>query len=462
MTPALRGHRVLRFALVVACGACATGGAIRVSDVTPQSIPALEAERGHRPQDTNVLTRLGVAYFKAGRFQDARPVLDTAVARDPSNGVAAVYQGMTAEQLGDFAAARTAYQHYVTVSTDAALKRTAQQRLALVDRNEMEYQARQALANEATLAAMPPESNTVAVMPFSYAGTDSAIQPLGRGLAQLLVTDLAKSRQIRVLERERMQAIVSELKLSDSARVQPSTALRSGHLLRAAKVVQGSLATRPGNQLQVNAAVVDVNSAGVKATAQGRDVLERLFDIEKQVALGLFTDMGIQLSPAERQAVDQRPTQNLQAFLLYSRGLEAQDRGDFSGAQAAFDQASSLDPGFRAAATSAANASNLSAASQQSVGQVETAVSQTSSIQSPAPTAPVQEALQQGSTTVTPSSGAETANQNGGTTPAGGTTQTGGSSTQTTERGNPIPQATNTSGGQRATGSVIIIIKRPS
>jgi TolB-like protein len=456
MTPALRGHRVLRFALVVACGACATGGSIRVSDVTPQSIPSLEAERGQRPQDTNTLTRLGVAYFKAGRFQDARPVLDTVVARDPGNGVAAVYQGMTAEQLGDFAMARTAYQHYVAVSSDAALKRTAQQRLALVDRNEMAYQARQSLANEATIAAMPPESNTVAVMPFSYAGSDSTIQPLGRGLAQLLVTDLAKSRQIRVLERERMQAIINELNLSDSARAQPSTALRSGRLLRAAKVVQGSLADRPGNQLQVNAAVVDVSSTVIRATAQGRDLLERLFDIEKQVALSLFTNLGIQLSPAERQAVDQRPTENLQAFLSFSRGLEAQDRGDFGAAQAAFDQAAALDPSFRAAVTSAANASNLSAASQQSVGQVETAVSQTSSIQAPPPTAPVSDALAQASNNVNPSNGGDTANQNGGST------QSTGGTTHTTERGNPIPDATNTTGGQRATGSVIIIIKRPS
>jgi TolB-like protein len=450
MTPALRGNRVLRFALVVACGACATGGAIRVSDVTPESIPSLEAERAQRPQDANTRIRLGVAYFKAGRFRDARPVLDSAVLRDPRNGVAAIYLGMTAEQMGDFAAARTAYQHYITIATDAALKRTAQQRLALADRSEMVYQARQALASEATLAAMPPESNTVAVMPFSYSGRDSSIQPLGRGLAQLLVTDLAKSRRIRVLERERMQAIVNELRLSDSSRADPATALRSGRLLRAAQVVQGSLADLPGNQLQIAATVVDVGSAGVKATAQGRDLLERLFDIEKQVALTLLANMGIQLSPAEQDAIDRRPTKNLQAFLVYSRGLEAQDRGDFGGAQAAFDQASALDPSFRAAAMGAANAGNLSAASQQTVGQVETAVSQSSTIETPPPPAPVADALSAASNTVTPSTGAETSNQSGG-----------GGTTPTTVRGNPIPDATNTSGGQRATGSVIIIIRRP-
>ncbi len=450
MTPALRGNRVLRFALVVACGACATGGAIRVSDVTPQSIPSLEVERSHRPQDPNTLTRLGVAYFKAGRYKDARPVLDSAVAHDPGNGVAVIYLGMTAEQLGDFATARAAYQHYVAIASDAALKHTAQQRLELVDRNEMVYQARQAVANEATIAAMPPESNTVAVMPFSYNGTDSSIQPLRRGLAQLLVTDLAKSRQIRVLERERMQAIVSELRLSDSSRADPAAALRTGRLLRAAEVVQGSIADQPGNQLQVNAAVVDVGSAGIKATAQGKDLLSRLFDIEKRLALTIFTNLGIQLSPAEQEAINQRPTENLQAFLLYSRGLAAQDRGDFGAAQADFSQASSLDPNFRAAAVSAATASNLSAASQQSVGQVESAVSQSATIAAPPPTAPVQDALTAGSNNVNPTNGTETANQGGGV------------AQPTTVRGNPITDATNTAGGQAVTGRVVIIIKRPS
>jgi len=450
MTPALRGNRVLRIALVVACGACATGGAVRVSDVTPQAIPTLEAERSQKPQDANTLTRLGVAYFKAGRFQDARPVLDTAVARDPSNGVAAIYLGMTAEQLGDFATARSAYRRYIGLASDPALKRTAQQRLALADRNEMTYQARQALASEATLAAMPPESNTVAVMPFQYTGSDSTMEPLGRGMAQLLVTDLAKSRQIRVLERERMQAIVDELHLSDSARATPATALRSGHLLRAAQVVEGSVGSQPGNQLQVNATVVDVGNSGIKAQAQRRDVLERVFDIEKQVAFQLFANLGIQLSPAERAAINQRPTQNLQAFLAYSQGLEAEDRGDFGAAQADFDHASSLDPSFRAAAAGAANAGNLSAASQQSVGQVETAVSQSTTIGGAGP-APLSDALAQASNNVTPSNGVETSSQNGG-----------GGTTPSTNRGNPLPDATGTSGGQQATGSVVIIIKRPS
>src|SRR5207244_5989084 len=59
-------------------------------------------------------------------------------------------------------------------------------------------------------------------------------------------------------------------------------------------------------------------------------------------------------TPAERVAISERPTRDIQAFLLYSRGLEAQDRGDFAAAAQAFGSAAQRDPGFGAAARQAA------------------------------------------------------------------------------------------------------------
>jgi len=446
MTSLLRPSSMLRLTLVLAAGACAGGGAMRVSDVTPQQIPTLEAQKGQRPLDANTLTRLGVAYFKAERYADARPVLDSAVAHDPSNGVAAIYLGMTAEQLGDFGTAKRAYQSYVALASNSELKRTAQQRLALVDRRQLEYQARQALASEASLSQMPPESNTVAVMPFNYGGSNADIRPLTRGLAQLLVTDLAKSRQVRVLERERMQAIVDEMKLSDSSRADPTTAVRSGHLLRAARVVQGTLTDMPNSQLRVNAVVVDVATAGAGGTASGADQLNRLFDLEKQIAFSLFNAMGVQLAPAERDAIDQRPTQNIQAFLAYSRGLVAQDQGDFAAAQADFNDAVNLDPSFRAASQGAAAAGDLGAASQTSVTQTEQTVSQTAQLPS-APSASLADALNNGANSTNPTSGSQTSGDNSTGTQSGDT--------------KPVSNMTNGNGAAPPTGTIVIIIKRP-
>jgi tetratricopeptide (TPR) repeat protein len=453
MTRALRPGRLLRVTLVLACGACASGGAaVRVADVTPRSIPSLEAQKSQHPQDANTLARLGVAYFKAGRYEDARPVLDSALAHDATNGVAAIYLGMTAEQLGDFVTARTAYEQYIAVSRNPDLKAAARDRLALVGRRQLEYQARQALAHEATLAQMPPESNTVAVMPFSYVGSNPDIQPLTRGLAQLLVIDLAKSRQIRVLERDRMQAILNEMQLSDSGYADPTTALRSGHLLRAAEVVQGSITGLPGDQLRVDAAVVNVANAGVTAAAGNQDQIGRLFDLEKTLAFRIFSSLGIQLSPAEQQAISQRPTQNVQAFLAYSRGLVAQDSGDYGAAQADFNQAAVLDPGFQAAVRGAASAGQLSAASQVSVNQMETTVSRTETLQAPANTSLAdaqQSALNAATNTIAPSSGAQVAGD------------LGGQASQPVNNRNPVSESQNSEGAQQPGGGLIIIIRRP-
>jgi TolB-like protein len=450
MSAYARAIGACRWAVLLGLAGCAGGGALKVSDITPQSIPALEEARAVRPGDATTLGRLGVAYFKAERFADARQVLDSAVARDARSGIAAIYLGMATEAIGDFPAARLAYTHYIAIARSGELKETARRRLALVGRHELEFQARQALAQEATLAQRPPDANTIAVMPFSYSGTNLEIQPLTRGLAQLIVTDLAKSRQVRVLERERMQAILSEMRLAnDSGRADPRTALRSGRLLSAARVVQGTIA-EVGTNLRVDAAVVDVATAGVAGSAGASDALNRLFDLEKQVVLSIFSTLGIQLSDQERAAIEQRPTQNVQAFLAYSRGLEAEDNGDFNGAREAFRQAAGLDPSFRAAAQGASAAADLSIAAQQTTAQVEAVVVQNQAAESGGGVSEDarRDALQQATNNVTPTQTAQT------------NTEQTQQPTQAPDR-QPGAETTNTQGPRPPTGTVVIVIRRP-
>ncbi|MGD0485072.1 MAG: CsgG/HfaB family protein [Gemmatimonadales bacterium] len=455
MTPRSRSALGLcRLAALLALGGCAWRGAIRVSDVTPEAIPALEAERTARPGDATAWARLGVAYFMAERFPDARQALDTASARDPRNGIAAIYLGMTSEALGDFPAARGSYERFLAMARSRDLRETARLRLALVGRHELEYQARLALAQESTLVSGPPEANTVAVMPFSYSGTSEAIRPLSRGFAQLVVTDLAKSRQLRVLERDRMQAMLDEMRLSDSSQADPQTALRSGRLLRAARVVQGSL-TNLGQNLRVDAAVVDVASAGVAASARSSDVLDRLFDLEKDLVLSIFNNLGIQLTPAERADINRRPTENLQAFLAYSRGLEADDHGDFAAARDAYTEAAHLDPAFRQASQGASASADLSIAAQQTTTQVEASVAQNERVEG-AGTSPTSDsqraALQETTNTVTPTQVVtQDREQN----------QQQQQQSQPPSARDPTAESTNTEGTRPATGTVVIVIRRP-
>jgi len=165
-----------------------------------------------------------------------------------------------------------------------------------------------------------------------------------------MITDLSKVGRLRLLERERVQALVDEMKLSDEGRTDPVTGARSGRLLRAERVVQGSLQEVPASgQLKLDADVVNTETAGVQATGSASDRLQQLFDMEKQVVMQLLQRLNITLSPAEQRALSERPTADLQAFLAFSRGLDAEDRGDYQAAEAAYNEAVARDPNFRAA-----------------------------------------------------------------------------------------------------------------
>ena len=322
----------------------------RAQGARRDDITRLERARDRNPRSAAALRALGVAYYRAGRYDDARRTLEQARTLARNDGTVALYLGMSAEHAGDLAAARSAYSDYLARGRGVgATRRQVRARLALLRRQELVESAKAAVAQESALAAQAGAPTTIAVLPLGYGGGDPSLAPLGRGLADLLVTDLSRSPKLTVVERERIQALVDEIARSGTGRVDSATALRSGHLLRAGRVVSGGLAQRDDRQLQVDAAVIAVATAQAGRAVERSDQLEQLFAIEKQLALDLFDALGVTLTPAERAQVEQRPTRSLAAFLAYSAGLMAEDNGNLDDASRRFGDALRLDPNFRLA-----------------------------------------------------------------------------------------------------------------
>lgn len=348
---------------------CASG--MSGPQVKPEELPALEAETKARPNDSQLFTRLGIGYYTAKNWGRAHDALSTAVSIDKTNYRALIYLGLSDEEMGQFDSARA---HYVTarsLANSATRRSELDNRLVLLTRREMVASAQQAIAQEATLSQAPPEANTVAVMPFHYAGADTSLAPLGRGLTQLVVNDLGQVTRLKLLERERVQALTDEMKLTEEGRVDPATGARSGRLLRADQVVQGTLQdAAAASNLRLDANVVNTTTAQVTANGSATDQLQQIFDAEKAVVLQLLERMGITLTPAEQQSIQQRPTRNLQAFLAFSRGLVAEDDGNYSAAAGFFNQAAAADPGFQAAKAQGAKSAQMSQAQGQQPQQL--------------------------------------------------------------------------------------------
>jgi TolB-like protein len=329
----------------------------------------LAREQAANPQNVAANRALGVWYYRAGRFSEARVPLETARRLDPKDGVSALYAGLAAEQLKDWGAAKVAYSSYLAVGKTRRVLNDVRARLVSVSKEEVRVAAKAAVANEAVIAQRPGSDSTVAVMPFTFNGTDQTLAPLSRGLADLMITDLTKKRGITVLERDRMQAIADEIALGQTARADQATAVRAGRLIQAGRIVQGGITQTGGSTVTLSSSLINVRTSAPEGRdGQAAGVLDRIFDLEKTLVYSTFTAMNIALTPSERQEIDRRPTNSLQALLSYSRGLEAEDAGRFDEAARFFESARSADPGFGAALQRAQSAA---AAQSSSTAKVE-------------------------------------------------------------------------------------------
>lgn len=340
--PPTRALAGLLAGLALSCTPAATPPA----PLTPAEIPAVETRLAHDPGDVGARLELADAYRRSGRADAAVTVLQPVLATEPA---ATFALALVREDQGQYAEARRLYDAYLQRGSDAEVRRQVRDRLELLGRLELQEAARYALSRERQLASTPPTPNTIGVFPFLVSTQDPQLRPLGTALAELLTTDLAQTSRLRVVERSQVQALLDELKLAQSGRVDTATASRSGRLMGAGRIVQGRVEGSEAT-LSLQAAVLQVPRAGAAANpVREQDALPRLFDAEKRLALGIYERLGIQLTEAERQRVLQQQTANVQALIALGFGLEAQDAGRHAEAAQHFARAVQLDPRFRLA-----------------------------------------------------------------------------------------------------------------
>ena len=334
--------------LLVATG-CA-GAAFSVP--APEELPALEARVARDSLDSFALVRLGAGYRSIGRLADAQQLLEAASALDPESDAATLFLGLTYEDLGQDGDAQRVYESYLAQDDSDRLRREIEGRLPLLRRRVLLAATAEAIEREEQLEV--PSPGTVAVFPFLYSGQAAEYAPLGRAITAMLVTDLAQTDRLTVLERLHIQVLLDEIALGESDLVDPATASRGGRLAGAAHVVQGVLdgdLERIVLDAVVVAAVEEPGTGEIELSDE--DAVANLIDVEKRTAFAIYESLGVVLTVAERERVSERWTENIVALLEFGFGLEAEARGDFAEAAARFRNAAELDPGFGEAASAA-------------------------------------------------------------------------------------------------------------
>ena len=170
-----------------------------------------------------------------------------------------------------------------------------------------------------------PEKS-IAVLPFENISANKDDVYFADGVQDEILNNLAKIAELKVISRTSVMKYQG-----DSKRDLRQIAIALG----VANVLEGTV-RREGNHVRVSTELVDArNDTTIWADRYDRDLTD-IFAIQSEIAQQVASKLSAQLSPREQKDVEEKPTENLEAYDLYLQArqqLEAKywtDWGDTS------------------------------------------------------------------------------------------------------------------------------------
>lgn len=219
------------------------GPAARPEVLTAQ--PALLDDAGNQAEAARVRSEIastlktGLEAFRDGNDDLAVKSLEAVRQVAPGETLVPYYLGLIALRRADNESALRLLQQYVREDPEGAASREVAKTLTLLTSTQLQDEVAKAVSQEKEVSSAPPEPGSIAVQAFVNRSGDE-YRAMAKGLAAMTIADLSKVPGLKVLERERVQLLVNEMKLGDSGLADTASAVRSGRVMRAEKVVVGN------------------------------------------------------------------------------------------------------------------------------------------------------------------------------------------------------------------------------
>jgi len=335
-------------ALLLSCATGKYGQGMRAlkSESYGEAIALLQQAESEQPGNAKIKRDLGVALYKDGQVKEAIGKLSEAKSLKADDGKTIFYLGLSYESANQFREAIGEYRHYQSLSRFSRFRNQISARIKQLTLKQVEAEVSRAIAEEQSLEVADIPDNTLAVLYFRNLGTQSRLDPLQKGLAQILITDLARVKNLKVVERMKLQKLLEELEFAESDWVAHESAPRMGRLLGARRILQGGFTDLSEETIRIDASLTETESTQILEVDEITGELNSLFQLQKRLVFQILDELDIEPTNEERESIQKIPTESLLAFLAYSKGLDFEDRGMFDEAEQEYQNAIELDPGF--------------------------------------------------------------------------------------------------------------------
>ena len=203
------------------------------------------------------------------------------------------------------------------------------------------FQAKTA-SDELTLVTrtMAKEEKSIAVLPLENLSVDASDGFLAAGLHNELTTVVSKIRSLKTISRN------STIRYRDTNKPFKTIAAELGVVSLLTGAVQ-----RIGKNIRINVQLIDPQAdQSIWGESFIREFTpDNLFAIQSDISKAIAMQLSIELSPRESENIAQVPTQNLEAFATYLKGMEIlmlDNKSRMPEAIELFSLAVELDPKF--------------------------------------------------------------------------------------------------------------------
>ncbi len=182
---------------------------------------------------------------------------------------------------------------------------------------------------------------SIAVLPFENFSAEKENAFFADGIQDDLLTNLARIKDLKVISR------TSVMKYRDT---NTRNIKEIGNSLGVSNILEGSV-RREGNEVAVNVQLIDAQTDHHLWAHRYERTLQNSLGLEGELASEIASALRATLTPNEKERVQQKPTQNADAYVLYLRALPYEQGPDtlledYRRAVQLYTGAIALDPNF--------------------------------------------------------------------------------------------------------------------
>jgi len=322
----------------------------------------LHADKRKNGTYTDIRALLGAAsaYYQMKKYDRVQRMCKIILKIDPRNAGALFLAGSSLELLNKKEIAYKFYKQYTKIDSGDPYRPLLEAGYRAFLDEELARNIRGRIRRERDIKSEQISENSLVMLYLVNSDDNPEIEALSKGLVEMINQDLKKIPKLKVVEREYVQKLMEELQLGIRDLTDPTVVPRFGKLLEARNVITGGITTS-GADLHITINIIDILGGKNYEVEKYSGLMENALNIQKDIVLGILSQLNIELSLAEQEQLLIIPTQNFEAFGHYAIGIDLMDKQQYGMASASFNKALMFDPNFSLAKEKLTVVSTMSA-----------------------------------------------------------------------------------------------------